>query len=306
MLTLTDDQSNKSGLKIFLYSAIIILVLGILAYLVFSGRDSKKIDEKSVYADSVAAYNLGYTNGYAAGQKSGYQAARQLYADSLSSVQGMLINCMGKKIKKPVAHYYRKPAPMPKKEAAYITTPNQFMPSSVPAPKQQPAPVVNIVAPTIPDITVNPKDGDVQVINVKGKLCFIFNESLVAKFPKGNFRLNGADGPLFTLYNDGNYKLLSDITCTSNMIGERYLWNVYIGNNPSYGFEMYITHEDLKAYLLKVRGTEAGKITPEDLIELGKYLPAIKSGDIIPNGVYAKGKFDGLEYGGWDFATLIK
>lgn len=292
------DVYNTSPKKKFNWWWLLPIAALIAAVIFFYKECGNNGPQKFSTSDSVDVYNAGYAAGLTACSKITNDALR----DSLSRLQGALINCLGAK-EKAVIHkkIVKKPAGKPDKLTTNI---NQFAPpaSNTPSPTPKPSNLYNTSLPALNNI-VGLQDGDFYVsITPDGYLYYAFKQSAVANYPEYTFEFADKGGPKFILGNDGVYRYITGTLVTESMLKKVFRWCVYIGSPK--GYPEYLPHEAIKWAIEEVKGTTAGRISATDLKEIGKRVKGVADGTIEPNGVYVKAQ-DGNEYGGWEFRNTI-
>lgn len=152
------------------------------------------------------------------------------------------------------------------------------------------------------------QDGDFYItISAEGYIQYVFAKKLYDQAGgTGAPELNQkGSGKKFELNDSKDFYIYVDKSApaTGLALKKTYTWSVYIGDRD--GYEAYAPHELIKPEIIKARGELSGDISAEDVDNIGKLVPEVKAGRILPNNVSAIGSYDGLKYIGWHFKTPV-
>ncbi len=149
------------------------------------------------------------------------------------------------------------------------------------------------------------QDGDFYItISDDHFLQYVFSKRLYDEAGgTGQPELNNqGSGKKFKLI--GDQYVYTDKTTLANSatLSGIYQWTIFIGNKK--GYDAYLPHELIKPQIMQAKGSLAGSITPKDVTEIGKLVPEVKTGRIMPNKVTKTG-IDNFVYEGWHFRTGV-
>jgi len=224
-----------------------------------------------------------------------------LYKDSMTQARNQLADCQqGKKQRRGTYTAPRNNTYIPPNNnsgGGLTTSSGQF---SAPENSYK-APTVTPTVPKYSYTEVGDANFVFSTISDQGTLCHCFREGV---FPGSEFRLNSPNGLKF-IFKSGIYVCDTGIIVLESMMEKNYLWNIFdVQGSLTNGYPTYQPHEWLKGVISDVRGTISGRISAEDLSEIGEKISEVRAGRIAPNGVYVTAS-DGNEYGGWEFHTRI-
>lgn len=221
--------------------------------------------------------------------------------DSVNSLNAKMDTCVcadkkpKPKVQKKRTTTYIPPTPPPVKEKVYDFTP----------------PISDLGRENRDNTSVSPgeylplADGDMYItLTEDGKHPkYVISKSLLDPVWGSDYQLNW-NGSKQYFQDEGNTLVFIDrnVTVTEGFLVGKHTWGVYAGRDQ--GWDAYLQHELVKPAIMAVRGRLDGRISNDDIREIGKHVAAVRQGKIIPNGVIVRGS-DGKEYEGWKIVTEV-